>query len=97
MRAWRQKSGGHMSGVSIEWQADRRVHAFWDRKWCTGCLHGPKVWPWWKLFSFSVCGHNKIKPTWDYFRLWVYRRRPCGATANHGRVFLDFTIDRRKL
>jgi len=49
-------------------------------------LHGPQIWPWWKLMSFGPCRLDCHAPTSGY-RLWVYTR--------WGAWFADIYFDRR--
>jgi hypothetical protein len=35
--------------------------------------HGPKVWPWWKLFSVSIVKAAVKAPTTAY-NVWMYSR-----------------------
>jgi len=48
--------------------------------------HGPQVWPWWRLVSFSIVRLN-VDPPSSSRRLWVYTR--------FGAIYLDATLDRR--
>ena len=50
--------------------------------------HGPQVWPWWRLVSFSVVRLEIHLPSTGY-RLWVYTR--------WGACFFDVYFDRRNL
>lgn len=50
--------------------------------------HGPKVWPAWKVFSFTLIRLRDVVLPSTSYRLWVYFRFG-------GAVHFDLTFDRR--
>lgn len=68
-----------------------RLETAYAKGWLPGCTHGPKAWPWWRLFSVAIVRLSTQPPSIGY-ALWVYR--PGREGKNKGWYF-DVYIDRR--
>lgn len=51
-------------------------------------VHGPQVWPWWRLLSWRTCRLVGVQEPSKGYRLWLYTR--------FGAVHVDLYLDRRK-
>lgn len=65
-----------------------KIKIFPKGQWYKETAHGPKVWPWWRMFSARLYKAAVHRPSTGY-NLWIYTR--------WGAKCVEIYFDRRNL